>query len=336
MISRVTEYLKSVGMWTLENKPKYDFRLSPEVFTVSANQISQLEKFAEKLHNYFQTKTDKFPSFCKIDLMINKNGDLKIAEIDGLNKRAFGYAILERKIAQMFGNQSSRFFSGIENVLKEKLGSKKLFIVVSGREKYYQYGFNILTESLCNIGVEAQWGHEKEAIKLLNSIDPCDVVLLDIPITGHAKLDSLLANTDWDVLIPNEPLFSSKANLVELTDPLVPITLRGSEPNPFKTFVIKHIGKSGCKGIYFSDDIQKISTQEINDEYIIQEYIAGKEFSFNYFEGTSLIKSEGWQVRLIATLDLEDFKVVDMDITARQDRLVHGASDSIQIAGVRD
>jgi hypothetical protein len=334
MINLAKNFLESTGMWIPENKPKYDFRLSPEVFTITKYQITQLELFAENLRNFFETKTGKFPFFCKIDVMINTNGDLKIAEIDGLNKRAFGYAILERKIAEMFGCDISQYFSGIENSLKQIVGSKKLFLVVPGREKYYKYGFNILIKTLRDIGVDAYWGHEKEAIKFLSENSPDEVILLDCPKTYNLKLDELLQGESWNVLIPNEPFFSSKVNMVDFQNHLIPQTLRLSnlEKIPFEKYILKHIDKSGCKGIYFYDQNQEVTS----GEFIVQELVEGKEFQLSYFEGTTLVKSEGWQVRLIVTLDLIEFKVLDVDVTARQDRLVHGSVDSIQIAGVHE
>lgn len=333
-VHKVTELLEHIGMWTPENKSKYEFRLSPDVFVIDGYQISQLEELAKILRKLFETKTaGKFPLFCKVDLMINTNGELRVAEIDGLNKRAFGYAVLERKIAEMFGQNTTQFFSGIEHSLG-RIGSRLLFVVVPGREKYYKYGFNVLTERLREVGIETKWCHEKETFKFLSSNDPSKIVLLDCPKTGHEKLDALLDSRSWETLIPNEPFFSSKANLVGLENPLVPKTLElGSVTDiPFEKYVIKHIGRSGCKGVYFYDEPgEKVDSSE----YIVQEFVSGKEFEFSYFDGTTLIKSGGWQVRLIATLDLEEFRVIDLDVTACQNRLVHGTADSIQIAGVK-
>ena len=121
--------------------------------------------------------------------------------------------------------------------------------------------------------------------------------------------------------------------MVDFDNELVPQTLKLNHvvTIPFEKYVLKHVGRSGCKGIYFHDQDQDLNP----DECIVQEFVQGQEFEFSYFEDSTLIMSGGWQVRLITTLDLKEFRVVYIDVTARQYRLVHGAIYSIQIAGVR-
>lgn len=333
MRERVIQFLESTGMWTQENRAKYDFLLSPDTFPVRKEWEKQLAGFARVLRGYFNEKVGTFPALCKVDVMIDRNGSLKIAEIDGLNKRALGYAILQRKVAVMFGHNAERFFPGNEHTLKRMLGGKALFVVVPGREKYYRFGFNFLIEALRGLGVEATWGHEKATASFLRAANPDRVTLLDAPKTGHRECDGQIAR-EWEVLIPNQPFFSSKENLVGFESPLVPRTLPGTiSPVAFDRYVTKHVAHSGCKGVFFHDEEHSLNPQEC----IIQELVEGSEFEFSHFDQNGqLVRSDGWKIRLIVTLDMVDDHVVDVDVTACKNRLVHGQADSIQIAGVRE
>lgn len=336
---KVVSFLESTGMWLPENRAKYDFLLSPDVFPVRKNWEDQLAEFARTLQSHFLQQVGAFPTLCKVDIMIDRDDNLKVAEVDGLNKRALGYAILQRKIAILFGQNPDRFFPGNEHVLKDILGDKTLFVVVPGREKYYRFGFDILTEALRDLGVKATWGHERTSVKFLQAANQESVVLLDCPKSGHVELDSLLTSGCWEALIPNHQIFSSKENLVGMESHLIPKTLAvdavGKLPVvPFEKFVLKTTNQSGSKGIFFWDELP----QEIPPgRYVVQEIVEGREFGFSYFDKNgNLVATPGWQVRLIVTLDLLRGRVVDVDVTACKGRLVHGMAESIQIAGVRE
>jgi len=331
-MEKVVSFLKSTGMWAPENRAKYDFLLSPETFQIQKHWEDQLARFTETLREHFTKKTSTFPALCKVDVMVDQNGDLKVAEIDGLNKRALGYAILQRRIALMFGHGQEKLFPGNEHSLKQMLDGKQLFIVAPGREKYYRFGFDFLADALRTLGVQVAWGHEKATAHFLREASPEQVVLLDSPTTGHQKCDEQLAR-GWKVLIPNQPFFSSKTNLVGLESPLVPRTLPASLPIPFDQYVTKHTDRSGCKGVYFHDE-----THDMNlGECIVQELVEAGEFELSHFDQTGqLVKSPGWNVRLIVTLDMVANQIVDVDVTACKGRLVHGTAESIQIAGARE
>lgn len=338
MRNQVINWLESTGMWTRDNRAKYDFLLSPEVFPINEAWINQLGEFAETLQDHFTQVTGTYPALCKVDLMVDRNGCLKVAEVDGLNKRALGYAVLERQIAKLCGHSSSKLFGGCEQAIERRLSGQKLYVVVPGREKYYQFGFNILISALRDLGIDAAWGHEKAALRFLQTADPAEVALLDCPETGHAKLDSLLQSKPWRTLIPNHSVFSCKENLVDLRSHLVPKTVvaevNGSVPSlPFDQFVLKTPDRSGCKGVHFWDELPN---ELPAGRYVAQAMIHGQEFELAHFDAEGrLVRTSGWQVRLIATLDLAAAEVVDVDVTACRGRLVHGMAESIQIAGVR-
>jgi hypothetical protein len=337
-MENVEKFLESTGMWMPENRAKYDFLLSPDVFPVRKEWEDQLVEFSRTLRNYFYEQASAFPPICKIDVMVDLQGDLKIAEVDGLNKRAFGYAILQRKIAMLFGHSMERFFPGSEDTLLRIVGDKALLVIVPGREKYYQFGFNIFVAALCDLGVDAVWHHEKASLQIIMAADPEKVVLLDCPTTGHVKLDSMLAASGCQVIIPNHEVFSSKDNLAGINHVSVPKTIVvdvvDSKLSLEYPFVLKTLNQSGSKGIFFWDDLP----EEIPPgRYIAQEFVEGREFEFSYFDKEGrLRKNGGWQVRLIVTLNLLTSNVIDVDVTAVRGRLVHGQAESIQIAGVKE
>lgn len=208
-MKNVVSFLEFTGMWAPENRAKYDFLLSPEVFPIRKDWEEQLVGFAKILREHFVIKVGGFPALCKVDLMVDQKDNLKIVEVDGLNKRAFGYAILERKIALIFGHEQKKLFPGNEHSLKRMLNGKKLFVVVPGREKYYRFGFDFLVDALRGLGIQAAWGHEKAAVRFLREISLGQVVLLDAPVTGHTECDEQLTR-GWEVLIPNKSFFPRK------------------------------------------------------------------------------------------------------------------------------
>ena len=134
-------YHKQIGLWNSpENFKRYGYVLSPEVFTLNSKMQSQLTEIglavkafqegAKRLARYsFDKKetgkhtpsmlyrmfrealgglpfvvSERNVPICKVDLMIDTQGNLKIAEIDAYNPRGIAYAMFLREMHNALGN----------------------------------------------------------------------------------------------------------------------------------------------------------------------------------------------------------------------------------------
>ncbi len=103
-----------------------------------------------------------------------------------------------------------------------------------------------------------------------------------------------------------------------------------------KRYVLKETVSSGMHGIFFSDDkgfekaLKRACTWR--NKFILQEETtnAPHEFSFYTDEGTT--EKATWFLRVIVLYASRS--IADIDVTARQDKKVHGAKDCLQLGTV--
>jgi hypothetical protein len=104
-----------------------------------------------------------------------------------------------------------------------------------------------------------------------------------------------------------------------------------------KRYVLKESISSGMKGTVFSDDpsFQTVLQQACatNMNWILQEEVENLPQSFSWYENREntpvLCSSEDWFMRV--TVHYVNRTLADIVVTARRDKAVHGAKDSIQI-----
>ena len=101
-------------------------------------------------------------------------------------------------------------------------------------------------------------------------------------------------------------------------------------------FVLKESISSGMKGTIFPDDcaFHNVFTRACGSHYrfVLQRQIANKAFTFSAFAHDSTVSSDTWFTRV--TAHYSRGRVADIIVTARKDKAVHGAKDSLQLGTV--
>jgi hypothetical protein len=153
----------------------------------------------------------------------------KLPEIDGMNKRGFGYAALMRRILDAALPHGS-FLPGVSSALAWQMRhyaqDEALFMIAPGRERYYRPWFAILKEALRNRGVETAIVYERDMLRILKDregkrglIRPA-LPVLDWPFLDHSVLNEGLREGfirgNLHFFLPPKPFFSSKMLLALL------------------------------------------------------------------------------------------------------------------------
>jgi hypothetical protein len=168
------------------------------------------------------------------------------------------------------------------------------------------------------------------------------------PFLGAKGVMALLRNDEQDEEIEALLRTFIKKTSLELVRRLVPETvLVGRKALGFdavktraqrKRFVLKESISSGMKGTVFSDSESFDAVLQVacktNLNWILQEEVANDPQTFSWFENGSgdpvLKTSNDWFMRVTAHYVQRD--LADIIVTARRDKAVHGAKDSIQIS----
>lgn len=178
-------------------------------------------------------------------------------------------------------------------------------------------------------------------------------------------LGRLYEDGEVDFLIPPKPFFGAKAVLAllrnDLMDPEVEAIVRSQIPiqhlermrryipetylvqgrvdpkllGEGKRFVLKATISSGMKGTIFSDSgvfaARLAEAQELKGRYILQREVTTAPRQFRYYQGEEKLKGN-WYMRV--TAHYARAKLADVVVTARQDKRVHGAKDSLQVGTI--
>lgn len=263
MRERIEQIVTESGLWDDGRRESHSFLLSPEVLMVSRERLKALDLLAGALRdcltgmgclmaevsrsteaprgfdwfrNAVLANTPeqyrhahlrhpwKVPTVCMVDMLEDEAGRWWIAEIDGTNKRGFGYAVLMHRIAQTI-MPDALLLPGVATSCIDVLRSaevSKLLLIAPAPELYYRPWFTILKRALESDGVEVEVAFERRSLAALR--EKTYAVALDWPLTRHRALDSLLeenyARGGLDFLLPPKPFFGSKALLAVLKNEL--------------------------------------------------------------------------------------------------------------------
>lgn len=107
-----------------------------------------------------------------------------------------------------------------------------------------------------------------------------------------------------------------------------------------KRYVLKESISSGMKGTIFFDDEKFCPTLaracKTNMNWILQEEVVNQPQTFSWYEDNTgfpvLQTAQNWFMRVTAHYVRR--QLVDMTVTARRDKAVHGAKDSLQIGTI--
>ena len=296
----------------------------------------------------------RIPPMFKVDLVLNSRGQFFIAEVDVYNPRGLGYAVLLEK--SLLGLPTQRRFPGM-NGLRDILSSHVapgavLYVLISEFERYYETAFGILCEELRGHGIDAKMVREST---FSSALIKNEGALLSIPDTldrrpgFREELISAYLSRRIQTVYPPVAYLGSKALLPYLRDEegmseFIPETLLvGKKRREWqgmlssgKHHVLKAAVSSGMKAVHFSDldpdeFKEKLSMAAAlkNPSFVLQEQVAQAPTAVTVFddEGSRIVGEYYFRVTAYVTAE----GVLDVEVTGRPDRKVHGAPDCIQI-----
>ncbi len=331
MYKKLTDTIDESGIWNGVRKESHAFLLSPSVYRITESQHQELRELGSALHdcmlglshiaviaydqslNYggmwllarkvFSTgvphvyhelqgmNVRHVPKLLKVDLMVDQNGNFKIAEIDGHNKHGLGYSTLAMRFRKSLYPQE-RSFPGTVKILAEelkRLGHSEIKLFYADQERFYVPEFEVARQEFSKHEINCILVSEMETDR--KSLE--NGMFLDLPFLYHKKelyKTIVPAYKDGNVkfVIPPKPFLGAKGVLallrndganeyleallcafikkrsLELVRKYIPETLLiGRQAEKIdsvqerisrKRFVLKESISSGMKGTVFSDE----------------------------------------------------------------------------------
>ena len=243
-------------------------------------------------HEFQGMRIRDIPRLLKLDLMVDVNGQFKIAEIDGHNKHGIGYSTLGMKFRDAL-YPGSVTLPGVAKLIAEDaklMKQKEVKIFYADQERFYIPEFEIARNEISKHGVNCSLFSEMESracseilsgffldlpflykkpefYRIIGNSYRSGAVRFIIPpkpFLGAKGVLALLRNDDKDAKL--EAILHSfiEAEFLELVRRFIPYTLllgkEASRLNPVnvqmcnKRFILKESVSSGMKGIVFSTD----------------------------------------------------------------------------------
>lgn len=394
-----------LGFWdNSEENARYRYVLSPDNFLLDDNYRTQLETIGKDvvifqknmrtianiavqnpgdhtsglIGTMLKKANDGLPQIligdrnvpiCKVDIMIDSNDKLQIAEIDAYNPRGTAYMIMMRHLYTTCVAQDKKLFPGIISYF-EKYAPEEMMWVFAKRERYYgnvmKIAGNILKETTGKILKPIASTHINGEIEKNQLILPYGMSWAEELRTKNDLLKQYEDNPQ-KFFYPLVPWLGTKGLLGVISDPTNHENLAALKPyfHEDVTNIKKHLPEVVLVGKKFKDDVQKFREQNPHvvlkshvasgmkgvwmpgnqdfekefalaennkrSQHILQTFVNQKQFSLKYFdEQGQERKNNNWYVRLIAYI-AHDGTVVDAEITARPSPDVHGAPDCLQI-----
>ncbi len=295
----------------------------------------------------------RIPPVFKVDIVQDRFGRFQIVEVDVYNPRGFGYAaLLEESMSGVFG---TRRFPGVEQLVRilhaHGAEDAPFYVLVSEHERYYETCFTILCNTLRRRGIDARMVRECE---LSNQATLFDGVLLAIPDTLRdtnlrERLVAQYRSGALRAVFPPVAYLGSKAYLPFLREQdgmsefMPPTALVSKKHRQWSSIcdsgsssVLKAVVSSGMKGVYFSDlDPQEFGARlaQVSDikhaAWILQQQVPQTSTPIVVFDEQGNRCVGDYYLRLVAYVTADG--VLDVEVTGRPDRKVHGAPDCIQI-----
>lgn len=331
MYQKLTTVIAESKIWSGAQKDSHAFLLSPSVYQITKAQHQELTDLGFALHdcllglshiaviaydqglNYkgiwstarkiFSTGVPKIyqsiqgmnvrdiPRLLKVDLMVDQNGNFKIAEIDGHNKHGVGYSTLGKRFRRALYPEADAL-PGVVNLIAgevRRLGHSEIKLFYADQERFYVPEFEIAKQEFWKHGIKCHVVSEMKADEAFVARG----LFLDLPFLNHRTdlyetIISAYKNGDVKFIIPPKPFLGAKSVLaflrndnkddqteailqsfikkrsLDLVRRYIPETLLvGKQAESFdsakermsrKRYVLKESISSGMKGIFFSDD----------------------------------------------------------------------------------
>ncbi len=226
----------ATGIWDEGRRHgSHSFLLSPDVYRISADWMVELDELAKavqrcllgvsrlvaiasdsSLHNpsdayglLYQRLTRgapynlhalrpaNIPLLCKVDLMVDRDGNFKIAEIDATNPRSWGYSVIGRRLCAL-ASPESQMLPGVIAYLAKHLSrqnAKEVCFLYGHTQRFYAPEFAIVAGELKSFGIQ------------MTVIDEIDVVVKPDHLLD-AKSGAVLPEwfIDFPMMNRNKPL----------------------------------------------------------------------------------------------------------------------------------
>ena len=331
MYSKLADVIFESGIWSGSRKESHAFLLSPDAYRITEAQRQELSALGCALNdcmlglshiaviaydqklNYgaawllarrvFSTGVPSvyqelqgmnvrhIPKLLKVDLMVDREGSFKIAEIDGHNKHGLGYSTLGLRFRDALYPNEKKLPGTVKTLAEEmkRLGHDEIKLLYGDQERFYLPEFEIARQEFGKHGINCNVASEMRASKTFLESG----LFLDLPFLYQKKelYDTVVAGYKMgkiEFIIPPKPFLGAKGVLALLRndggDRHLEAVLcsfikkdslelvRGYIPETFlvgkraegidslrermsrKRFILKESISSGMKGTVFSDD----------------------------------------------------------------------------------
>jgi hypothetical protein len=413
MYQKLQNVITESGIWNGARRNSHSFLLSPSVYSISKTQsekvttlgqvlyecmtgLSQMAIIAyDKQANYrgawpqirkvFSTGVPvryhelqgmnlrDLPKLLKLDLMVDENGDFKIAEIDGHNKHGLGYSTLGKRLREAVMPEAKAYPGVVSCLANEirRIGHESITFLYADQERFYIPEFEIAVDELKQNGIHASLVSEMD----VSDKDELQGLFLDLPFMYHNdnltdRLVTGYKNGSVSFVLPPKPFLGAKGVLALLrndaNDPHLESILRAFirtssldfvrawlpethlvgklgisekrvlEMAKIKRYVLKESISSGMKGTVFSDSSDFETTLREASATSLN-WILQEEVR-NQSQKFSHYENgnvcSGEDWYMRVTVQYINRALGDVIVTARRDKAVHGAKDCIQIGAI--
>ena len=330
MYNKLKEVIDGSGIWTGARGETHAFLLSPSVYEITTGQRQELSALGYALYdclaglshiaviaydrhlNYgnvwglarkvFSTGVPSMytelqgmnvrhlPKLLKVDLMVDRNGHFRIAEIDGHNKHGVGYSTLGLRFRQALYPEAKSLPGTVMALAIEikRLEHNRLKLFYADQERFYLPEFEIVRQEFLKHGIDCLIVSEMEADNGFLE----EGLFLDLPFLYHhmehySRIVAAYKAGNVSFIIPPKPFLGAKGVLallrndggnpqlealmrtfirgqsLDIVRGYIPETLLvGRQAKGFeairrlvadKRYVLKESISSGMKGTVFSD-----------------------------------------------------------------------------------
>lgn len=297
------------------------------------------------------------PPVIKVDLVQDPDGRFFIAEVDTYNPRGLGFvALLEESLSLGNGSSYGRFpgVRGVVELMQRDAVDSEWHLLVTEYERFYQTPFQIFANTLRKrFGITVHMLREED-VASGRAVIPEGARLIVIPdsLNQHPEVRDTLVERErrgeLKTLFPPVAYLGSKAFLPFLRScegmeefipksALVGKKCKAAEStiDLAKPSVLKATVSSGMKQVIFSDmdegfELALAQARTLrNPSWILQEQVPQKSEPVVVFDEDGQRTLGHYYLRVTAYVAQDS--IVDVEVTGRPDRKVHGAPDCIMV-----
>jgi hypothetical protein len=256
---KLMDVIAESGMWHGSRKASHGFLLSPSVYPLTKAQQEELHRLGLAIYdclrglshiaviafdpqlNYsgawlrarriFSTGVPKaylplqgmnvkhIPQLLKVDLMVDQEGQFRIAEIDGHNKHGLGYSTLGLRFRKALYPDAASLPGTVALLAEEikRMGHERITLFYADQERFYIPEFQVAQQEFNAHGIECALLAEMEADEARLKTG----LYLDLPFLYHRDrlydgICTAYRNSDAQFIIPPKPFLGAKGVLAFL------------------------------------------------------------------------------------------------------------------------